>query len=127
MTIVEFLRQRLDEDEAAAREADDGRHWSAEDEHLEPWPELPNDESLTFPRKAHARHAARHDPIRVRREIEAKRRIVDRAEFVADHGPAKDDVRALDMSTGASAALDDVLRHLALPYWDHPDYDPAWG
>ncbi len=64
---------------------------------------------------------------RVLAECEVKRRIIEREQFVTSHGPAVDHVRALDMTTGATAALHDVLRCLALPYADHPDYRPEWS
>jgi hypothetical protein len=59
-------------------------------------------------------------------EVQAKRRIIDRYEFVTSHGPAVDHRRAMDMTTGAAAALRDVLRFLTGPYADVPGYRPEW-
>lgn len=59
-------------------------------------------------------------------ECESKRRIVERSLFVVGHGPAVDDVRALDMTTGAMGALGDVLKLLAEPYADRPGYREEW-
>lgn len=97
--LVAFLTARLDEDEAYANEPGDWNEYN------------PGDPA---------------DPARVLREVEAKRRIIERAEFVDNHGPAIGHVRALDMTMAASSALGDVLQMLALPYADHPDYREAW-
>jgi hypothetical protein len=122
--LVEFLRARLDEDEAVARAAAPP-----------PWNAFigsvtsgapPNDEEfcdLIPPGEskgddASAAHIARHDPARVLREVEAKRQIVERCEReLRDY-----------VGTGAQAALPYLLlRALARPYADHPDYDSAWA
>lgn len=60
-----------------------------------------------------ASHIARHDPARVLREVEAKRRIVDRYVWLREHG-----------DTGDVAW---VLPLLAAAYADHPDYRPEWA
>jgi hypothetical protein len=49
------------------------------------------------------------DPDRVLAEVAAKRAIVDKATDYDERW-----------------ALDEVLRHIAAPYADHPDYDEAW-
>lgn len=149
MTIVEFLRARLDEDEATARVATPG-----------PWLYSRSEREMTIEgadghtvaelmvcpdhegrRLADGLHITGHDPARVLREVEAKRAIVDeyvelrdrcaaawvdysdwlegkpvpeRGPSVSSHDPAIRD------------ALSDLLRLLALPYADHPDYDTAW-
>ncbi len=103
MTIVEFLLARLDEDEATASCI---TAWV-----IHPETKLPAYQSIRP---------------RVLAEVKAQRAIVERAQFVDDHGPAVDHVRALDMSTGAAAALRDVLSLLALPYADHEDFDVSW-
>ena len=54
---------------------------------------------------------------RMRDECEAKRRIVH-LNYFNDPGD--------DWSGGAESAHDDVLRLLAVPYADHPDYDETW-
>jgi hypothetical protein len=109
--LIAFLKARLDEDVKVARDA---TFWTGG---VPEWTARAEPDWV---------HIARHDPARVLAEVEAKRRIIDRAEFVANHGPARDHVRALDMTTGASAALRDVLRLLALPYADHPAYREEW-
>jgi hypothetical protein len=147
--IVEFLRARLDEDERTARAADvkqgDDPEWkvspvlaarivgqhgaltvrSARDNRPVARVESCGDDEAPdniLDGDSVGTHIARHDPARVLREVEAKRRIVDlhvaaHAQF-ADYGTPRD---------GAQDALDDVLRLLALPYSDHPDYRAEWA
>ncbi|WP_406000710.1 DUF6221 family protein [Streptomyces sp. NBC_00829] len=65
-----------------------------------------------------AEHMARHDPARVLREVEAKRRIVEEANlYLCDSGP---------LCGYRSKHGHNVLRLLALPYVDHPDYREEW-
>jgi hypothetical protein len=135
--LLAFLKARLDEDEQAARAAAEETgnpvwEYSGSDVIAEqtgypggityvavaPW-----DGDVPAPV---GNHIARHDPARVLREVEAKRRILTRYEFVSSHGPAVDHTRAMDMTTGAQSALRDALRMLALPYTGHEDYREAW-
>lgn len=72
-------------------------------------------------------HIARHDPARVLREVDAKRRIL--AEVVA----MIDDMdRELENEFGHGGRVttgksDLLLKLLAVPYESHPAYDPAWA
>lgn len=149
--IVEFLRARLDEDEATARLAPTGpweavgnRDDSDDDDLITSWAVLGDREDdlpsgfvtygMAFESNAlraapatvssppiewvpdervqlAAEHIARHDPARVLRDVEAKRRIIalwERSEFCE------------------RIALDDVLDLLALPYADHPNFRQEW-
>lgn len=58
-------------------------------------------------------HIIRHDPARVLREVEAKRKVVDRYAWLREHG-----------DTGDARW---VLPLLAAVYADHPDYRPEWA
>ncbi|MEV8029235.1 DUF6221 family protein [Cellulosimicrobium funkei] len=64
---------------------------------------------------------------RVLAECEAKRRIVEEA---AAHQAAEADAIASPVASASwyarSATLGYILRLLALPYSDHPDYDETW-
>ena len=73
--LIEFLRARLDEDEAAARGSYcDGQYWVTEEEAVYRWAD---DEPVYIAnRKADARHIARHDPAHTIREVAAKRKIL---------------------------------------------------
>jgi hypothetical protein len=130
MDLTEFLAARLDEDEAAAKACQSPSPWS-------PGTGLPGDswivtddtgEPVVYdegtPTVEEARHIARHDPARVLREVEAKRKILDRwAKSAADPR----DIRLVaHADLEGNLALLWVVRQLAAVYSDHPDYDPAW-
>lgn len=127
--LVEFLRARLAEDERAARAATPGP-WIAHK-----YIDYDCDFEATIGTGAgvheqtnivghgyegggvqkldDARFIARHDPARVLREVEAKRRLVDRYAWLREHG-----------DTGGAAW---VLPLLAAAYADHPDFRPEWA
>lgn len=171
MTILtQFLRARLDEDEAAARAAVEpdrpGTHWewidpdddtaaSVEDGYLstaslrtvETFPAAGDGEEWMLPGfiihtaeevpEGAAVHIARNSPARVLREVEAKRRVMER------HSPVPLGPRAKKGTPHSCAGCnfeygdidfvtDDIedcpeLRDLAAPYADHPDFDPNWS
>jgi hypothetical protein len=122
--LVQFLRDRLDEDEAVAAAASPG-----------PWrPSEEADEVLAVDGitvadgfalsgrqlRATTEHIARHDPARVLSEIEAKRALIDacdRADTLAAYP---------DFEGGVYSGLHDALEYLALPYADHPQFKPEW-
>jgi hypothetical protein len=124
--LVQFLRDRLDEDEALAREAPPG-----------PW-HIGNAVDPTQPCHVHtfpgvrlvadglnwlvAEHIARQHPARVLAEVKAKRRIVDLMAgiLVAAQGDSEVD------HCGDLGAAEDALALLALPYADHPAFKPEW-
>lgn len=138
MELREFLKARLAEDEALARACDPSA-WGANGSWIRPaqngapaaqgryvlaaegeWHVLAKSYDLT----PNTHHMARHDPARVLRDVEAKRRIL--AAYADD-----DRLRFGDWETCSDSCpvqvLDEVVKLLALPYSDHPDYDPAWS
>jgi hypothetical protein len=146
MTLVEFLRARLDEDERVAQAANvkqgDPDWWVSEvkmtggrnftvrsrrdNRPIARVERLDGDDGepgAILDGAAAAAHIARHDPARVLAEVEAKRRIVE---------VAMEQWRPGDLFNGSQGASDIdceppwILRVLALPYADHPDYDTAW-
>lgn len=114
--VADFIRARLDEDEAAARLAGatpDERWRRHENAVLEDVPgggrgawiaQACEDEET-------AAHIARHDPARVFADVAAKREIVA---WVGDY----------DADPDGSAW--GILGHLAALYADHPDYRQEW-
>lgn len=103
MTLVEFLRTRLDEDEAAARA----------------WLPFGN------PDEAARNHIARHDPARVLAEVEAKRRILYEHR---DDGYGDCLGCGMNALEEMCREIDDcpTLLALAAVYATHPDYQAEW-
>jgi hypothetical protein len=135
MNLVEFLRQRLDEDEATAREAwapnwPDPLSWFSEEEMVGRQDELADIEGFaTAGSKADARHVARHDPARVLADVAARRAIVDAYDHATQswqEAIVGHDVDSLPVRTARLIALEFAARQLAALAADHPDYDPAW-
>ena len=103
MTLTEFLLARIAEDEGVARaNMTGGPHGTSYRRGV--------GGSLLVP------------PARVLAECEAKRRIVAyREQAVREH-----DVLNLPLTEVRTITYDAVLRALALPYADHPDYLEEW-
>jgi hypothetical protein len=144
--LVEFLTARLNEDEQTARAAITpvGDRWrldrsppSAEIEVVSDtdYQIVVYDESV--PTRGQAEHIVRHDPARVLREVEAKRAILKvhntwsvvdpEAHYLAEERSCVGcglDVAGDRMTQDVNKCP--VLRALALPHADHPDYREEW-
>lgn len=103
-----FLLARIAEDEAAAISVDD--HGDVAGYSVEPFDEAP---LLTV------------RPGRVLAECATKRRIVAAYTEMSRWAPNPRDTEARPFFEGMELALRDVLRQIAAPYADHPDYK-AW-
>jgi hypothetical protein len=132
--LVQWLRAQLDEDERIARAASPGP-WRANAEHDEVLAvdEITAAEGFALSGgqlRATVDHIAEHDPARVLREIDAKRRLVDlhaKDEYydgcvICDNG---------NNSCGCMSGWHwkypcDTLKILALPYADRPGYQDDW-
>lgn len=123
--LIEFLRARLDDDEAYARQAfadhnDAGPDW------IELWSgsvQVGEHEDLVeIGDSGISRHIVRHDPARVLREVEAKRRIIG---LLTDPDVYDEDDNPVYLG-GYGEAYVDAVRLLALPYCDHSDYREEW-
>ncbi|MDR3082117.1 MAG: DUF6221 family protein [Streptomyces sp.] len=124
--LVQFLRDRLDEDEKVARAADGDEIEASDpvrgakfltlrgDHHDRHVGELPS---------ALADHIARHDPARIIAEVEMKRSIVEKYERALDNSRAHPDDLA---SSGALLALHGVVHLLAAPHANHPQFRQEW-
>lgn len=111
--LVQFLRDRLDEDAREAEAA--GVSWYG----YEP------ERQIAFVPIADSHHIARHSPARVLREVEAKRGLLKRYEEPETSATLSGSFNKL--SAGVERyVLIEVFRHLALPYADHPDYREHW-
>lgn len=145
-TLIEFLEARLAEDEAAARatliDVKGSGYWHADerpvaltvdlyrvrDDNARPVVEairsLYGDEGPAEPLyvdgEAVAAHVARHDPARVLREVTAKRALLDEFELPGLDCDATD-------AEPDNCRQHRVLRQLAAPYSDHPDYREEWA
>jgi hypothetical protein len=107
--LAEFLRVRLDEDEANAGNA------------LAQWPDTHftiNPGSLVIVEFHRRRH-----PARVLREVEAKRAILTLHAGSVDHDYPQE---APVCGTCGEWGPCETLRALSPVYSDHPDYDPVW-
>lgn len=115
--LVAFLRARLKEDEDYARNAF-GDHNDAGPSWYEQWSGALNigeDEDLVMTNDSQiSRFMERHDPARVLREVEAKRRILHLA------------VEVPSLTGEFGYAWTEVLEQLAVSYSDHPDYRREW-
>ncbi|MFJ8844336.1 DUF6221 family protein [Streptomyces cyaneofuscatus] len=140
--LVQFLRDRLAEDEQTARAATwdewDSAHWTArppqadyeryivadylDDGVVVVTPENADDDGV-------GQHIARHDPARVLREVEAKRRIMECHEpWAAGNGDTvcgRCGREHIDGRPGGHFPCQ-TLRLLALPYAGHSDYRDDW-
>ncbi|MCW2905141.1 MAG: hypothetical protein JWO67_7406 [Streptosporangiaceae bacterium] len=144
--LVAFLRARLDEDEAIAKDAAmrRGPMWCVEEQPPVQWGDDPRDEFVLAGGKPIVEsgseyggflvveHIARHDPARVLAAVEAKRGIMEQVfryeakidgEWACCH--SADEIRA---GYCAETPVNEIgiLRLLALPYAEHPDYRPEW-
>jgi hypothetical protein len=132
MTLVGFLRARIAEEEDAVKavrgeyllfiDPDDGTisepvcegSWDAGG--YERWA----DGEIRLPNR-HGTWSPLFDPARVLAKCEAKLRIVEEVEEHRDYTYATDwDLRQ------TAKFLDDILRILAQPYADHPDFRDEW-
>lgn len=105
MTLVEFLRARLDEDDEVARAT---RRFEQRVPHTERW----------F--ASHGDAITSMAPHRAVAEVDAKRRLITTIVDVEARADGPDNIEL------SSIVADSLLRLLALPYADHRDYDEAW-
>ncbi|MER6834265.1 DUF6221 family protein [Streptomyces cellulosae] len=121
---MQWLRAQLDEDERIARgTGQPGTSW----QNLDMVGELRDDVNAGtvayIPREETRAHIAEWDPVRVLREIDAKRQLIHRYERAMENRRAHPDDLA---SAGALLALHGAVKLLALPYADRPGYREEW-
>ncbi|MCQ4148696.1 DUF6221 family protein [Rhodococcus qingshengii] len=129
MTIVEFLQERLAEDERIAKEScAAGGQWRM-DHNLDV---ITANGSMTEGGQPgllgqYAEHIARQDPARVLREVAAKRAILAEypAGFDLNINYAVVIVGGREMSARPPSPV--FVRALAASYADHPEYQADWA
>lgn len=132
--LITWLRAQLDDDERYARvAAARGDVWGLEEPKMDGWggDELPQaviggGKPLLWLNPEYAsvdvgEHVARHDPARVLREVEAKRRVLDEFKAATAFSLLPD-----TPGGGYASALAEVVRTLALPFSDRPGYREEW-
>lgn len=141
--LIEFLRARLDEDEAAAAEAKQATtgRWTARETDWGGGAVVEDDcGALILPTTrsdSQYQHIARQDPARVLREVQAKRQLLAELESeghasVAPGGSTEiycdaDYDHGGTCTCGRDERVGRYTRILALPYADHPDYREEWA
>lgn len=120
MTLLEFLDARLTEDELTALAAIEGSPvWRSSLSFRDVKDEAGHyviAADRHHPSVEQVAHIARHGPARILAEVEARRLVV------ADYLRLEAAGNLLERGV-----IEDVLRHLALVYADHPDYNPSWS
>jgi hypothetical protein len=139
--LVTFLRDRLDEDEQAARAMPSGPwRWSTVEDGGCEWDKLTGADEQevlssgdassdsSWIRRHEALDAYLHtvDPARVLDEVDAKRKALALYERASADAESPDHLVAMPGRVQC-LALEPVFRLLALPYRDHPDYRPEWA
>jgi Family of unknown function (DUF6221) len=110
--LAEFLNARLDEDEACMRVPVDHPHYPQ----CLAWPS-----SISDPCECGL-------PVRMLREVEAKRRIIARYEYcVKIAGEDQSSHPESGLADAAYELLTFTLPALAAVYSDKPGYDPEWS
>lgn len=132
--LTDWLRTQFDEDERIARAADDSLGKMNLDWQYQPEDELggkvvsTRGADLIYDVAAGlGGHVSEHDPRRVLREIDAKRRLVCSYEaWVAEFNSSGPAMVAYDRLTGSVSALRHAVELLALPYTNRPGYREEW-
>jgi hypothetical protein len=144
-TLIEFLEARLAEDEQIARNASmplvggDREVWAYDREafavrathgrwNVATRRDDPSDSAPISIGDAYGEYIAANQPARVLREVAAKRAIL--ADIVPAMNGADEQINS-EWGVGPMDPADyesvELLRLLALPYSDHPDFDPNWS
>ena len=123
MDLAEFLANRLNEDDAVALAAGSCDYYDDIDE--------------SVPLADEVKHALRHDPARVLREVAAGRKILALHQISTTYVDSRDDdYRPIKIpevqcfvcgwASDAAGSACETLRLLAAVYSDHPDYREEW-
>jgi hypothetical protein len=117
--LVAFLRARLDEDEHKARAATQGS-WMEKNGNVS---DLVADRVY---KAVDREHIIRWQPSRVLAEVAVKRRIIAQYEYAVEHPDEISPDGFLVSVPISRKALRDVVKLLARPYRNHPEYREDW-
>ncbi|MFJ6810639.1 DUF6221 family protein [Streptomyces anulatus] len=129
--LVQFLKNRLAEDEAIATAPTKATWATAEWRFAEvdgdPFVDLGTNHltRVSSLNEHEMQHIARHDPARVLAEVSAKRELLDRYENPDASEAVAPSMNRLTASV-ERAVLGLAFCYLALPHADHPDYRDDW-
>ncbi|QFG09624.1 hypothetical protein HYQ00_gp80 [Arthrobacter phage TripleJ] len=122
MDIIDFLKERIDEDETRARLAAEfiptESGWWRFTARIITQIGTDQEAALAF------RHIDKNSPARVLAECAAKRGILVQWAAATEDG---EDDSTDEIASGIIIALRDVLRTLVAAYKDHPDYQQEWS
>jgi hypothetical protein len=129
--LVAFMRDRLDDDEQAARRVNSSWRQIGETGVIASDGDRA-EECANGNWTGIAEHIVRHDPVRVLADIEVKRELIKLHKSAKlSYLPSRErgcvtcsTAQAWDAQAGEANCQ--TLRLLALPYADHPDYRDAW-
>lgn len=137
--LVEWLKVQIDEDERVASTATPGpwkREWAFSTHFVVPDSARDiasgNVSRLKSGQRTDAEHIARHDPARVLREVEAKRRLIGQIlqyESTIDSEWCCHGADEIGAGTCPETRVGEIeaLRLLALPYADRDGYCEEWA
>ena len=138
MTRTEFLAARYDEEEAAAKACQSPSPWKAATHPSDHWivtdatgDALIYDEGT--PTLEEAAHIALHDPARVLREVEAKRKILAEHAPLERPGTVTPVICRVCWTSPKEGPLEGdawpcfTVASLAAVWSDHPDYRQEWA
>lgn len=138
MTLTDFLLARIGDDERTARDAFPapwdyaGQGWVRHGDTTIGSDLFPEVLAAEVQRNGDGEHIARHDPARILAECAMKRRLIeDAADFVGEMDNEEmrtNDLYAFGRIQARSRSWQDhILRALAQPYSNHPDFDSSWA
>jgi hypothetical protein len=125
--LIDWLRRMIDEDERAARATVPGP-WrvSGLDVHAEDLVVMENFDEPGPWLRALPEHIARHDPARVLREVEARRRLIDQYEAMRAGAEAAAGTILAGAAKVRLGAYEMAVKIMAMPYSDRPGYREEW-
>ncbi len=123
-SLVDFVLARVAEDEAVARAASVGTHWTWDDRQEAMYSDSPttygheciiDTEGANPPGPEPGAHIARHDPARVLAQCAAIRAVVDRVRY------------EFERQTNGWHTAQKILGDIASIWSEHPEFQQEWA